>query len=76
MESAAYEIQVLSVREEWSPRGMLRCYKYRRSGASCLAAKATKFLHPGLVRLNRVIQGRERVMPLRYFMVLGHLWVS
>lgn len=60
MESTAYEINVLKVSEGWFPRGILGCYKYRRRGDSCQAAKATKFLHAGLSKLNEAIQGRER----------------
>lgn len=63
VESTAYEINVPKVREGWFPRGILGCYKYRRRGDSCQAAMATKFFYPGLSKLNRVIQGRERVLP-------------
>lgn len=76
MESTAYEINVLKVSEGWFPRGILGCYKYRRRGDSCQAAKATKFLHAGLSKLNEAIQGRERIVPLEHLMVFLHTWIS
>lgn len=59
VESTAYEINVLKVREGGFPRGILGCYKYRRRGNSCQAAKATKFLHTSLSKLNEGHPGKR-----------------
>lgn len=75
-ESIAYEINVPEVREGWLPRGILGCYKYRRRGDSCQAAKATKFLHTGPSKLNEIVQGRERAVPPEYLMIFLHVWIS
>lgn len=75
VESTAYEINVLKVREGCLPRGILGCYKYRR-GDSCQAAKATKFLHTGLSKLNEIVQRRERAVPLEYLMIFLQIWIS
>lgn len=58
------------------PRGILGCYKYRRRGNSCQAAKATKFLHMAWVNWMRAIQGRERAVPPEYLIGFLHIWIS
>lgn len=74
--STTYEIKVLKVREGWLPRGILGCYKYRSRGDGCQAAKATTFLHIGLSKLNKIIQGRERAVPLKCLVICPHIWIS